>query len=217
MNDQPQKKSGCLLYGCIGAIVLAILAGGGLYFGAKKLISGAAEAVYNEISADMENMDLTDDERIEADRLLVQLRDGMQSGEIGFTDLPVLLEAVENSDLKEYAALLTGKQVINSNADLTDEEKSNGTKQMSRFVDGMSKNRFGENEFEDLLSTIGTQADDGTIRIDEAPTADQLREMIQKAQAMSDEAGLGPDGLEINFVEELRTLVDEVMGPKSDG
>ncbi len=214
MNDQPQKKSGCLLYGCIGAIVVAVLASGGLYFGAKKLMSKAAEAIYTDISADMEDMDLTEEERTEADGLLLQLKDGLQSGDIGFSDLPDLIEAVEASDLKEYAALLTGKRIINSNAELSDEEKSDGTKQISRFVDGMSKGRFGEQEFEDLLGSIGEQTEDGTIKIDKAPTAEQLREMIQRAQTMSDGAGLGPDGLEIDFVGELQTLVDRVLAPK---
>lgn len=214
MNDQPKKSSGCLLYGCIGAVVLLILAAGGGYFGAKKLISVAAEEIYSDISSDMASMDLTDAERTEADGLLLQLKDGMQNGDIGFTDLPVLFQAVEDSELKEYAGLLIGKQVIEANEVLSAEEKANGGLQLSRFVDGMSKGRFGESDFNDLLATIGNETDDGSVEIKDAPTAEELRAMIGKAQSMSDEAELGPDGLQIDFVGELQTLVDKVLGPK---
>ena len=217
MNDQPKKKSGgasCFMFGCIGMLVLAVLVGGGGYFVVKKGMSAAADDLYAKVSADTENMDLDPAEKKEADRLLLRLRDGMKSGEIGLLDAGKLVTALEGSDLIAYAGLLTVKNIINGNEELSPEEKTDGVLQMSRYADGMAKNRFNQADLEDLLGTIGDSNSKGKVTIDDKPTADELRDLIARAKAKTDEAGLDEEGLQIDFVGELQMLVDSVLDPE---
>ncbi|MFT5733701.1 MAG: hypothetical protein ACJA0P_003296 [Planctomycetota bacterium] len=216
MNDQAQEKksgvSSCLMFGCIGLLVLGALVGGGGYFVMKKGISAGADELYAKISADTESMDLNPAERKEADVLLVRLRDGVKSGEIGIMDIGKFGRALEESDLVAYAGLLTAKSIIDANDELTPEEKVDGALQMSRYADGMAKNRFNQADLNEVLGAIGETDQDGGVQIDDKPTADEIRDMIARAQAKADEAGLGQEGLQIDFVGELQRLVDELLG-----
>lgn len=213
MNDLPEKKKGpgCFFYGCLGGVVLLVLAIVGTYFGAKKVMRVTADELYEEMSEDLAEQDLSDEERAQADALLVQLRDGVRSGEIGITDVPKLFEAIEGSALKEYGAVMVGNGIINSSDELSAEEKADGELQMSRFADGMSKGRFSDKDLEDVLDTLDGQQGGVRVKIGDEPTADEIRAMIERLRSMSDEAGLGQEGLEIDIVAELQALVDSVI------
>lgn len=213
MNDMPEKKKGlgCFFYGCLGGVVLVTLAIVGVYFGIKKVMTLTADEFCDQISKDLETMDLSDEERSEADDLLFQLRDGVRSGDVGITDLPKLVEAIERSTLKEYAAVLIGKGIVNSNNELTAEERADGELQVSRFADGMSKGKFTAEDFEEVLATLGERDEEGVVEVEDEPTADEIRDMIEQLRAMTDEAGLDQEGLDIDIVAELQSLVDSVL------
>ncbi|QDV05432.1 hypothetical protein Poly30_09290 [Planctomycetes bacterium Poly30] len=218
MDDPlPKKKSGaasCLIFGCVGLLLLGALMGGGGYFVLKKGMSAAADDIYARVSADTATMDLDPAERKEADELLLRLRDGVKSGEIGIMDAGKLVKALEDSDLLAYGGLLTAKTLIQSNGELSPEEKADGVLQMSRFADGMSRHLFTQADYDDLLGAIGEVGDRGSVKIDDEPTADEIRDMIARAKAKADEADLGQEGLQIDFLGELQRLVDEVLGPR---
>ena len=122
-------------------------------------------------------------------------------------DAGKLVKALEDSDLIAYGGLLAVKSIVPENDELTPEEKADGELQMSRFADGMSKNRFGEAEMEEMLGPIASDDEGGN----DEPSADEIRAMIARAKTMADEAGLDEVGLQIDLVGELQSLVDQVL------
>ncbi len=199
-----------MLYGCIGLVVLGLLAAVGSYFGAKQMLKVAAGEIYESVGEEMRDMDLSDQERQDADKILVELRDGMRSGDIGLGKMPEIIEAMQDGDIISYGLLLSIRQDFAEDTTLSDDERADGKRQLGRIGDGIAKNRFGTSEMEDILGTIVTRTSDGQLEVNEDPTSDELRETAKRAKEAADQANLSEDPPPINFVGELQAILDRV-------
>jgi hypothetical protein len=96
---------------------------------------------------------------------------------------------------------------------LSPEEKTAGKIALRRFVHGVLREKIDDPAIERVLSHIADR-DGNEWKFRETATDDELRDMIITAEQESDRAGIPEDVEEIDPSDEIRKVIDQVMGPE---
>lgn len=222
-RGQAGTRPGNFWIGCLVVVVLAIIALviGGWYVSANWR-SWAAGPMRNGMTALISEAGLPDDEQVALEAEIGGLIDQFESGDLSIKDMSLILEELTDSPMLP-AALVMGfdKTYYANNEDLTDEQKEEARKEMSRFITGVASKQIPKTKIDDVLEPIsdpngGVKVQAGNINISikkpEKTAPDELMEAIANMKAEADEAGIEDKEFVIDIAAEFTKVVDAALG-----
>jgi hypothetical protein len=200
---------GCFIMLLLMVVVIAVLAyvisqnwrGWAASFADSFVIPGALDAT---------NLPVEEKQQIQAE--LKRPLDALRSGELKTEQIDDLIEAIVESPLLPSLALSVVDATYFAKSNLPPQEIAAGRLALRRFARGVVDNKINEPAVERALSYIADRDGDNWI-FREQVSDDQLRGLIATAAQEADAAGVPAQVEEVDPSDEVRRLIDTVMGP----
>ena len=212
MDERQEKKGGgvwkWLGIGCIG---LLLMFGIGTCWVLQNARSIGAEVMERAAAAALDDMNLPEPEEDEARATIEELTGAFRAGEI---DGDVLLDFLSGLGENPVLTIGVGVQAIGTEAleksELPTEEKLEAARVCQRFLRGLDEGSITFSEAERVFEVL----DDNSPRIvfsDRLSDSD-LRRLIDAMREEVEAEGIPDEAFRLNFADELREEVDEVLG-----
>lgn len=218
-NYREQGRRGCMggcLKGCFIMLLLMVVVVGVLTyvisqnwrdwsasFADSVLIPGALDAT-----------DLPEQEKQEIHVELRRPLEALKTGELKYDQIGDIVEAIVESPLLPTLALSVLDAQYFEKSNLPPEEIAEGRLALQRFARGVMDNKIGEPAIEKVLSHIADkQGKDWKFRERENVSDDDLRALIATAAQEADAAGVPAQVRAVDPSDEVRRVIDAVMGP----
>jgi hypothetical protein len=200
---------GCFMMLLLMVIVIAVLA----YVISRNWRGWAASFTDSFIiPSALDATNLPEQEKQEIHVELKRPLDALRSGELKFAQMENLVEAIVESPLLPTLALSVVDATYFSKSHLPPEEITEGRLALRRFARGVVEHKIGEQSVERVLSHIADRDGDKWVFRKEV-TDDQLRALIATAAQEADAAGVPAQVQEVDPSDEVRRVIDAVMGP----
>ncbi|MBK7404014.1 MAG: hypothetical protein IPJ41_05145 [Phycisphaerales bacterium] len=107
---------------------------------------------------------------------------------------------------------------------LTDEEKAEGSKDLSRFVHGVRNGQISQTKIDDVTQPIAAPLGSNSkfaihsnnvnieLKKPEDVTPEELKEFLGNAKAEADKAGVADEKFIIDWSDELQKVIDKALG-----
>ncbi len=211
----PKSGGGCKKFaiGCgIALLILVILGAVAGWFIAKNArawtASGAA-AIMNEA---VDQSTLPDDQKQTIKSRIEQLRVDFTAGDITLKEIG---EAMENLDVEKLIgaglAQYVGSGIIQASA-LSDEEKADGKQALNRVAHGMMDGQVTMSDFKQVITPILENPGSDDYQLKSNPTPEELKQVINNATDIADQAGIAEDVEELDFAERVNEAFDQALG-----
>lgn len=216
-EEEYRKERGCCLGGCFKGcflilLVMAVIGGVLVYFFANNLRDLAASGVKIIAEQSLDEMRLPEQEKQEVLNELDRPIEALRQGKLGGDQFGELVEALMVSPLLPSIAVSMVENQYLDQSTLTPEEKQSGRTALQRFAWGVVQGKFGEPEIEKVISHVADKQGE-QWRFRETATDDQLRDMIIAAQEQADAANIPAEVPAIDPSDEVRKIIDQVLGP----
>jgi nucleotide-binding universal stress UspA family protein len=155
---------------------------------------------------------LPDQEQDEIRAELARPFDGVRDGSLSGEKIGELVETFADSPLMPSLAVTVVDAQYFDESGLAPEEKEQGRLALRRFVRGIIDEKIGDNEIDAVISHVATKEGD-TWRFHETASDAELRAMIATAEQEADQAGVPEQVETIDPSDEVRKIIDAVMGP----
>lgn len=153
----------------------------------------------------------------EKEEIQVELKrplDALRSGELKSDQMGDLVEAIVESPLLPTLALSVLDATYLEGSNLAPGEIAAGRLALRRFARGVIDNKIGEPAVEKVLSHIADrEGDEWKFRPRDEVSDDDLRDLIITAAQEADAAGVPAQVEEVDPSDEVRRVIDAVMGP----
>jgi nucleotide-binding universal stress UspA family protein len=149
-----------------------------------------------------------DEIRVELARPFAGIRDGSLSAD----QIGELVETFAESPLIPSLALTVIETHYFDQSGLTPEEKVQGGLALRRFLRGVIDDKIGRNQIDAVISHVATKEGE-SWRFRESVSDAELQAMIATAEQEADNAGIPEQVDEIDPSDEVRKIIDAVMGP----
>ena len=217
-EEEYRKDSGCCMGGCLKGcflllLVMVLVIGGCTYIVSKNWRGWAASFGGLMIDEALEESNLPDQEKDEIQQELERPLNALRDGRLSIGQMEELGNVLLESPLMPSLAVTVVEAQYFARSGLTDAEKLSGGIALHRFARGVIDNRIGDPAVEAVMSHIATKEDDGEWQFKKTATDEELRRMIATAAQEADRAGIPPQVPEIDPSDEIRCVIDEVMGP----
>jgi hypothetical protein len=160
-------------------------------------------------------LDATNLPEQEKQEIHVELRrplDALRTGELKSDQIGDLIEAIVESPLLPTLALSVLDATYFEKSNLAPGEIAAGRLALRRFARGVIDNKIGEQAVERVLSHIADRDGDQWV-FREQVSDDDLRDLIITAAQEADATGVPEQVEEVDPSDEIRRLIDAVMGP----
>ncbi len=138
--------------------------------------------------------------------------DALKSGQLTMAQLQQLGEVLVESPLLPSLAVTVVETQYFLRSTLTPEEKDAGKIALRRFMRGVIEKSIDKPGIDRVLSHIADRdGDQWTFR--KTATDEELRALIASAEQEADKAGIPEQVEEIDPSDEVRKVIDQVMGP----
>jgi hypothetical protein len=206
---------GCLK-GCFMMLLLMVVVLGVLYYVISRnwrdWSASFADSVLIPGALDATN--LPEQEKQEIHVELRRPLDALKTGELKYDQIDDLVEAIVDSPLLPTLALSVLDAQYFEKSNLPPEEIAAGRLALRRFARGVIENKIPESAVEKVLSHIADKdGDEWKFRDREQVSDDDLRALIATAEQEADAAGVPAEVQEVDPSDEVRRVIDTVMGP----
>jgi len=216
------SRPGNLLVGCLAAFgvvaVLAIIAGVILGPRIPGLLRGATGEAFRAVGeAAITESDLPADEKPDMIGHVNRVADGLADGSITFEQFGTLGEDLFNDNIFWVGMVYTIDTGYVQDSTLTDDEKTEGQKQLRRFAQGIHEGMISFEELKNVAAPIGSNDDNGNFILNEKAgvTDDQLQQVIANAKRVADEYAVPEEPALIDLSDEFGRVIDESLGIES--
>ena len=213
---EERKERGCAggcLKGCFIVLLLMVVGIVVLGFFVSRNWRGWSASVADYfIQESLDASNLPAQEKQEIREELRRPLDALKAGTLSAEQLEQLGNVLVESPLLPSLAVTVVETKYFLRSGLSPEEKSAGKIALRRFVHGVLEEKIDDPAMERVLSHIADRNGDEWKFRDKA-TDDELRDMIITAEQESDRAGIPEDVEEIDPSDEIRKVIDQVMGP----
>ena len=213
---EERKERGCAggcLKGCFIVLLLMVVGIVVLGFFVSRNWRGWSASVADYfIQESLDASNLPAQEKQEIREELRRPLDALKAGTLSAEQLEQLGNVLVESPLLPSLAVTVVETKYFLQSGLSPEEKSAGKIALRRFVRGAIEKKIDDPAMERVLSHIADRNGDEWKFRDKA-TDDELRDMIITAEQESDRAGIPEDVEEIDPSDEIRKVIDQVMGP----
>ncbi len=222
-RGQSGTRPGNFWVGCLVVLALAIIAlaiGG--WFVMNNWKGWASDFSRKVFDNAMSEVDLPEDQRLALEAEVNGLFDDFEAGDLSFEELGQIgKEFVESPLLPAAIVLGFDKSYYAKNEALTDEQKAEARKQMSRFITGVTTEQIAQTKIDDALAPISDP--NGSVKIDTGSfsvtlkdpkntTPEELMQVIANMQAEADTAGIEDKEFTVNIADEFTRVIDNALG-----
>jgi hypothetical protein len=214
--DGLEKKSGwttCLV-GCLVAFVVGSLlcAGVGIYIYSHAK-GWATQVARQAIAATIEESDLPEDEKLAIRQQVERVAQAFEDDRISVEQLGRIMQDLVEAKIWGLAVVQGIEAKYIEPSGLTDEEKAEGKKTISRVLRGAVEGSISDAEIETLSSHfLSTPAGaDGPRQLKENLTDEELRAMLTDARELADSKDIPEEEFEFRFSERIREIVDQAL------
>ncbi len=221
-RGQAGSRPGNFWIGCLVVVVLAIIALviGGWYAMAnwRGWASDGARSIFNDAIA---QVDLPDDQKIALEAEVSGLIDSFEAGDLSLAELGQITAEFSESPLLP-AAIVMGfnESYYADNEELTDEQKTESRKQISRFVNGITSEEIAQTKIDDTFEPISSPTGEVDInaqtfrvrlKLPENTTPDELMAVIDNMRDQADEADIEDKEFVVDIAAEFTKVVDAAL------
>jgi hypothetical protein len=212
-----RQERGCwggCLKGCFVILLLMVVLVVVLGFVVSKNWRGWAASITNwAINETLEVSNLPAQEQQEIRDELVRPLAALQDGTLSIQQFEELAEVIIESPLMPSLAVSMIESHYFNQSTLTPAEKQAGGLALRRFVRGVIEGKIDESQIEAVISHVADEDKDGRWRFRETATDDELRRLIATAEQEADKAGVPAQVEAVDPSDEVRKIIDTVMGP----
>ncbi len=213
---EERKERGCAggcLKGCFIALLLMVAGIVVLGFFVSRNWRGWTVSLADYfIQESLDASNLPAEEKQEIRKELRRPLDALKAGELSIEQFEQLGNVLIESPLLPSLAVTVVETKYFLRSGLTPEEKSAGKIALRRFVHGAIKEKIDDPAIERVLSHVADRNGD-EWKFRDKVTDDELRDLIISAEQESDKAGIPENVEEIDPSDEIRKIIDQVMGP----
>jgi nucleotide-binding universal stress UspA family protein len=216
-EEEQREQRGCCqggcLKGCFFALLVMVAVIAVLMFVAYQNARNWG-AMFGEwmIEQSLAASNLPDQEQDEIRAELARPFAGIRDGSLTRQQIGDLVETFAESPLIPSLALTMIEAHYFAQAGLTPAEKQHGQVVLRRFLRGVIDEKIGRNEIDAVISHVATR-EGKSWRFREKVSDAELRAMIATAEQEADKAGIPEQVDEIDPSNEVRKIIDAVMGP----
>lgn len=211
---QPREKGSGCLKGCLIAagigLVLALLLAWYIYSNLRTWGSEFATMATDQM---IEGSGLPEQEKAELKAEVKRLTDGFSDGSISFEQMQaVFLGLIESPLGSMFMVQAIEKQYLDVSG-LTDEEKAAAKVTLQRYARGLASKKISLDSTDRVLVHVADKDAEGQWQIREQVTDEELKAFLEAAKTEADEAEVPEEVEPIDPSDELKKVIDEVLGP----
>ena len=207
----PPRADGCMkviMWGCGTLIFLAII-GGIIVYKYRRTIE--AEFVRFTVVTVIEEVGIPEEELKIVIAEVDRLAEAYKAEEIDREDFVRIVEELgESPVVYAGAGLIIEKHYLDPSG-LTDEEKEAGRRTLQRCVRGVWEDRIPREKLEELGQSFNNSKDEDDFILKESLTDEELKELLESAREVADEAEIPDEPFQIDLAAELRAAVDRAL------
>lgn len=211
---EPRRSgwSTCLT-GCLVTIVVVLALGVMVGFWVWHhwrdwVAAGAAEAIQQGLDASDLPAQEKQQVRAQVDRLSTAFRDGRLSA----PQLASIMTQLLHSPLMTTVAVTAAERMYFAASGLSDDEKAQGRRALRRFVRGMVDGKIDQQSTGAVMRHIADRESDGTWKLRQQLTDDELRAFLEAAKTEADRADIPAEPQDVDPSDELKRIVDQALG-----
>ncbi len=212
----PRRERGGWLLGCgisLGVVLLLFVACSVTVWMNKEKLMGAGVEMLGHAAID--GSTLPQDQKDALKLRVTAMKTEFVAGNLTLEELETFGNALADSPLLFAGGIQVAKDVHLVSSGLSVEEKAQGAVQLNRVARGLFEGAIDVVDARALLEVIGTTNGSGEWEPKEQGqvTDEELRAMIEQAQALADDAGVATDeDWTIDFAAQFDALVEETLG-----
>ncbi|MDQ7012466.1 MAG: hypothetical protein Q9O74_01055 [Planctomycetota bacterium] len=224
-SSKKVPRRGGVLGGCLVALAIVgvVLIAGGIYV-ATNWRGWASTGVNRLVETGLNQSSIPDAEQQEVMAVVGAFTDEFEAGDISVEQFIQVAEKLAESPVMPAMIVMGIQQSYLAESELTDEEKADGSKQLSRFVRGLSEEKISTTKIDDVTEPIHAAPGDADmfaihsnnlnieLKNPSKVTADELRAFLANAKAAADEADVPDEKIEIDWSDELQAAIDRGLG-----
>lgn len=215
-SEAPKKKSGlsgCLM-GCLIAfgvlVLLAVLVGWWASRNWRGFVSGIAAEGINDL-VDQSNLPAAEREELKAQAKRVT--DGIADGSISTQQMERILTGVFESPLVPMFLVKAVEVKYLDGSGLSEDEKAAGSVTLERYARGVVDKKIDQESIDKVLVYIADKDANGQWQLRESVSDEDLRKFLAEAKQEADAAEIPEEVEPIDPSEELKKVIDAVIGP----
>jgi len=221
-----QARPGGVLAGCLIAlgIVLVVVIGFGIY-AAMNWKSWTASAMRAMVDAVTTELNLSPEQRAQIRAEVDLLATDFEKGNLSLEQFARVMEELAESPVIPAAVVLGAQAAYVRPSTLSDDEKQDADRQIERLARGIVDEQLTADQINTALAAISKQPGGssgsveyrgGQINVElQEPrnvTPAELRQFIEDARSVADDAGIADEPFEVDIAVELRRAVDRALG-----
>ena len=216
--------SGCTfaLLGCgVVALLLIVAIGIGVWYVTTNIRTIASNVLSSVVTSTVEQSKLPDDQKARIIARIGQVKEDFQAGLITDQQAEQVFDNLMESPLLPLGAVEFYEEQYIKPSELSEEEKQAAYRSLQRFARGVYEDKIPREAIDHVLEPVSEKepvADkegDRGRELKNKPTADELREMIKRAQQHADEAKIADEPFQVNVADELDRVIDAGLAGKS--
>ncbi|QDU26415.1 hypothetical protein ETAA8_14930 [Anatilimnocola aggregata] len=221
-HDPPQPASqsgclwGCVIGGAIGFLVVILVCAGAAYYvvaNAKSLAVGVARNFAVQM---VEASELPADDKQQVVTQIDRVVDEYKKGKINEKDLENIFAEIQNSPLLAVTVVYFIEKQYLDRSGLTAEEKENAKLQLQRVIRGRLEKKIEQSDIDALLAPLMQMQPDGTQKVKEQLTDDEIKKLIADSQKLADDAQVPNEKFEVDIGDEVKRIVDQGLSKHKD-
>lgn len=214
-TEPKSGASGCLKGCLIVFFVLLILGAVGVWWVSQNwrgLVSGMAANGVNEM---INQSELPDAEKEELKAEVKRVTDAIADGTMSQDQLQQFLNEFGKSPLVSLLIVTAVESQYVKPSGLSDEEKADARDTLDRYAHGLVSKQLDQQDVDLLMPYVATEGQQGKgdWQMKEQISDEELRQFLSAAKDQVEEAEIPAEVPPIDVSEELKKIVDKVLGP----
>lgn len=224
-NKLAGVRTGGILAGClvaVGVIVVLLVIGGVIL--ALNWRSWTSKGMQSIVQAAVDKSTLPEAEKQEVLAVVDEFTAEFEAGDVTASQFGRVFEELTKSPLIPAMLVMSVDSGYIAKSELTPEEKTEGSKNLSRFVRGVFDGSISQTKIDDVTEPIHAEPNDANkvsihtnninleLKAPESVKPEELRAFLANADAEADAAGVPDERFEVDWSAELQSAIDRAMG-----
>jgi hypothetical protein len=216
--EQPPRKIGCMQMlgiGCAGALVLAFVVGVVLYYKAGDWLRAGGAAIANLAATEV--MDEFEIPKAERDAAMVPIREfteKVKNNEVSPEQIGQVMKTFAEGPAFAAIAARGFEAKYLKKSGLTDDEKAEGKKTLTRFAHGISSGAVSPlalDGVKDIVTTPKKGGNKDEFELKETLTDEEVRKALAHMKSHADRAEVEDREFKVDLAKEIRASIEKGM------
>jgi hypothetical protein len=204
---------GCLV-AFVVMLVLAVLVGIWVSHRWRDWVSTFGSSTIKQAIA---SSDLSPQQKQAIGEQVDRVADGFRSGQLSGEQMGMIIEHVTKSPLMTTIMVSAADKQYFDRSGLSDAEKTAGRQTVRRFVRGSIDHKIDQQGMNAALDHISDRESNGSIRMRQSVSDEELRAFLAEAKAQADKAVVPEQPASFDAAAEFKKIIDEAMNQSERG